>query len=114
MSWQRFAPKEWTKAHRKLCFGEGGLAGHHIPFKTEDYVQVGEWTFKYDVLVTPNIWIEVDGDSHGKPRAQEKDIWKDALLTEEGFDVHRFSDWEINHKFEACVNEVMEAYHAIQ
>ena len=64
MSWQRFAPKEWTKAHRKLCWGKGGLAEHHIPFLTEDYVEVDGWTFKYDVLVTPNIWVEVDGDSH--------------------------------------------------
>jgi hypothetical protein len=114
MSWMRFAPKEWTKAHRKLCWGKGGLADHHIPFLTEDYVEVDGWTFKYDILVTPNIWVEVDGASHPIESRGRKDGWKDDLLEAGGFEVHRFTDWRINHEFEACVNEVMEAYNAIQ
>ena len=113
MSWMRFAPKEWTKAHRKFCFGQGGLASYGIPFKTEVYITVNGFTFKIDVQVSPNIIVEIDGFSHDKPRRQEKDSWKDALLTEDGFKVFRFSDWQINHEFEACVNQVKEAYNAI-
>jgi len=114
VSWQRFAPKEYTNAHMKLCFEKGGLADHHIPFQTEIYVTVDGWTFKLDVLVTPNLNVEVDGDSHKRTRRQEKDSWRDGLLEQDGFRVFRFSDWQINHEFESCVNQVVEAYNALQ
>lgn len=110
MSWQRFAPKQWTNAHLKFCFGEGGLASKGVPFQTEKYIKVNDgFGFKVDVLVSPNIVVEIDGQSHNRTRRSEKDEWKDELLRFDGFKVFRFTDSEVNHGLEGCVNQVLEA-----
>ena len=109
MSWQIFAPKEWTNAHLKFCFGKGGLTSKGVAFQTEKWLPIGEGAFKVDVLVSPNIIVEIDGDSHKRTRRTEKDAWKDRLLRDDGFRIFRFTDYEVNHSLEWCVNQVLEA-----
>ena len=103
MSWMRFAPTTYTHAHWHLCFGEGGLADKGVPFQTE-YRIAG---FRVDIYITPNLIIEVDGDSHQRQRRQAKDAWKDAVLRKHGFTVLRFTDTQIKKHFDAVMDEIL-------
>ena len=102
MSWQRFAPKQYTKAHMKLCFGKGGLAEHNIPFITETVVA----KFHVDILVSPNLVVEVDGQSHRRDRRSAKDVWKDRVLSGHGFRVLRLTDRRIERELGEVVAEI--------
>lgn len=104
-SWMKFAPTQWTKAHMKLCFE--GLAPAGISFYTEYPIGISKGHgFQVDVLVAPNLVIEVDGESHLRERRREKDEWKDAELNKAGFEVWRFTDAEVNKNLQQIVEKV--------
>jgi very-short-patch-repair endonuclease len=102
LSWQKFAPKQWTKAHLRLFHR---LNKEQIPFITETRV-LG---FQPDFLLSPDLIVEVDGESHLRESRRRKDAWKDSVLRREGWTVLRFTDWRVQHDLDGVVDEIKEA-----
>lgn len=104
MSWRRFVKhKEYTDAHFLFCYW--GLTEHNIPFKSE-FTVCG---FNVDVLVTPNVVVEIDGATHDRERRKEKDEWKDEILRQHGFKVLRFQDKQIWCDLDGVIQQIQEA-----
>ena len=92
MSWYRFAPKAYTRAHLVLI---QLLQKRHIPFKTEEWVEANGRLYRVDILVAHKVVVEVDGKSHLKSRRQRKDRRKDRDLLAAGYEVLHLSDREV-------------------
>jgi len=109
LSWQRFAPKEYTDAHFHVCFGKGGLADKKISFITEHVIVTKDGhQFKVDTLVTHNLIIEHYGESHERERRREKDAWRKSLLEKDGFKVLEFWDSQVKDDFDGVINQILE------
>lgn len=50
--------------------------------------------------------IEVDGGYHSEPRQQEDDAIRTAFLSEQGFNVIRFTNEEVLFNIEYVINEI--------
>lgn len=108
MSWRRFAPKQWTSAHFRVCFGKGGLADRKVPFITEHVIMCGEHQFKVDTLVSPNVVVEHLGESHERERRREKDEWRAKILRSYGYKVLEFWDSEVDSDFEGVLTQILQ------
>ena len=107
MSWMRFAPKQWTKAHMRLILR---LGREGISYFSEHIVDCGgDGQFKVDTLVLPFLVVENDGDSHKRESRRRKDEWKDSVLEKHGYTVLRFTDWRVWHDLDGVVDEIKEA-----
>ena len=115
MSWRRFAPTTYTKAHRTLCWGTGGLADHGINFVTEESIDCGtDGTFQVDIYIYPKVIVEVDGASHTRERRREKDAWKDRVLAKHGFLVVRITEQEIQKELAGCVARIQTVVEGVR
>lgn len=70
--------------------------------------QVQFWTFDFKVAGYP-LLVEVDGSEHNYMRIRQKDYIKDRYARKEGFNVIRFTNYEIDRNgVEYCLNEIKE------
>ncbi len=58
------------------------------------------------VIFSRKIVIEIDGDVHGLPEQQRHDAKRDAWLRAEGFDVLRYSSFEVHENLEGVVTAI--------
>ena len=52
------------------------------------------------VAHTPRLVIEVDGDQHGYESGLQRDEKRDTWLASQGYQVLRFSNWQVMNEFE--------------
>ncbi len=104
--------REWQIAHPNKKFKNTGievkmqdeLKKRGIKFETHKPILK---KFNVDIFVEPNIVIECDGDYwHNLSVKKEKDRVKDIELRENGYEVVRFWEHEINHSVEKCVDTI--------
>jgi very-short-patch-repair endonuclease len=53
--------------------------------------------------------IEVDGDLHGTPEGQARDLRRDTWLRSQGFDVLRYSAQDVEDNLEGVVFDIRRA-----
>ena len=99
MSWQRFAPKQYTNAELKM---HKALSKANINFLSQ-YLIAG---FRCDFVIR-DVVVEVDGKSHNIESRRRKDAWKDRCLRKEGYRVLRFADKEVQKNVAGCVAEIV-------
>ena len=57
-------------------------------------------------IASQKIVIELDGSQHYKPEHQEKDATRDAYLKENGFQILRYSNADINFRFQNVCDDI--------
>lgn len=107
MSWLKFAPRTWTKPHMRLFMA---LNKRGIPFLSEELVRCGVHGFQVDFLISPNIIVEIDGESHLRESRRLKDEWKDRLLGEYGYKVLRFTNREVMRDASPVADKIQKIY----
>ena len=107
---KKFAPRV-TKAEFHFFFSKNGLKSARIPFKTDLLIQgkSGRW-YQADGLVTPNINVEIDGETHDDFCQQLKDEERDKDLRAAGFVIFRFKNREVWKNLASCVQVVKAFY----
>lgn len=104
---KKFARKV-TKAEIRFFTG---LKNANIPFQTQKIIEGASGRhYLVDGLVGHNIIVEIDGASHDNPKQNVKDIQRDRDLTQAGFTVIRFRNWEVYERLGKCVQAVKVLY----
>ena len=57
-------------------------------------------------IASQKIVIELDGSQHYEPEHQEKDATRDAYLKENGFQILRYSNADINFRFQNVCDDI--------
>lgn len=97
-------PHRGTKIERLL---QWLLKKNNIEFKSQ-YPVLGKYLV--DIYVKPNIVIEADGAYwHSSPEALLKDKKRDKELTENGYEIIRFREEEINNNLNDCWNRLKQS-----
>jgi len=70
-------------------------------------VPIGPYIVDF-LCVNKKLIIEIDGDSHYKPGAKEKDLIRETYLRKEGFDVLRFSNDAALNSIDWVITEIAQ------
>lgn len=101
---RRFAP---VVTEPERIFFHKGLKNAGVPFKTQQLLRGASGRrYRVDGLVTPNIVVEIDGESHDHWKQKLKDEARDKDLREVGYLVIRFKNWEVRKQLGKCVAAV--------
>ena len=77
-----------------------------LPFTVNRQKNISDYIVDF-FIAEKRVVIEIDGSQHFEPANREADKQRDAELLKLGITVLRYSNYEINRKFEAVCNDIL-------
>ena len=93
--------KTMTKEERHLWYD----CLKHLPVTVHRQKVLGPYIVDF-YIATQKIVIELDGSQHYEPEHQIKDVQRDAYLKEQGYQVLRYSNADINYRFRDVCDDI--------
>lgn len=95
------------QTHCEKIFWEHVRAKRFHGFKFRRQVPIGPFIVDF-LCIKAMLIIEIDGDSHNLPEAQEYDRRREAYLQELNFSILRFSNLDILYSLEECLRKLFD------
>jgi len=95
--------KEMTNEEKHLWFDYLKT----LPITINRQKIVGKYILDFYCATTKTA-IELDGSQHFEQEGKEKDIERDEFLKKQGINVLRYSNYDVNHNFEAVCRDIHE------